>query len=412
MTDVQAVLLRLLSEVDQVCRSADLKYFLIDECALGSFRSGHFPSSTTTLKIAMLLPDALELRCRLLNEKKQNRVFDSLFDNDEFPFFSFRYSDTDTTDIDLCASAGFVSYGIYLEIVVLRQEAKGFLCALETFFEKGWVYNHPNYPYKMPRRDIRSFVRFFARVLLGISKDCYQRFLLRLFEKTQERASLDKPLQLVSFTGKVTKFEAGIFSCSQSFSLEGLVVCIPCNHEAFFSCQFGERWREKRLGAKSLEVSRILDVGLPFQRYLDYIEQQGVSLPSFNVCNDERRATSRARKYNKKINKAWRLVQRTGARYTMWELYHAKKADILELARKEDWDALADLLAPYDAVVVSYLGYSLGVAFDEDILDAYIALLKHQGRNDVADRLLEAIPEQHRGTMVVGDFYPKFSAFQ
>lgn len=396
MRTVDEVLLTLLSEVNEICKMNNLHYFLADKNVLSAYRKGAFIENITSIEIAMPLKDAKLFREYVLRDKK-DRVVDSLYDNDMFPALFFRYSDVSSTDIDLRQSLGFSSYGVYVDIKILRKKPSKYVQTLLNFFEKGWISNHPNYLYTPSRRYIKTL----SKIFIGLFRTTYKKVLLFLFEKSQNNTSLSDKLFFIEVPfldppERKYTFKKGLFSEQIFIPLENIHVSVPRNVERYLNDLYGKKWRDINTDTSlSQNIRVIVDANLPYRFYLEELREQSKTFPSRKVFDKEIEAHKKTLDFNKLIDDAWLIVKRTGIRFAMQKRYMPLKNQIIELYESKKWEELEIILSDYDDMVIEYQKKNLGIAFDKEILEIYLSLLKHQGREKFAEKLLKSIPLQH-----------------
>lgn len=143
-TDAQAVVLKLLDEIDGFCRDNGKSYYLCGELALSAYRTSTFESGTPNASVLMTLPDALSFFGYVKSGDMDNRELDSLKTNQRHGSLSVRYCDAGTTYLHLNKSVEDYIPAIGVEIVILRQIANSrFKRYRSSFMTKGWIYNQP-----------------------------------------------------------------------------------------------------------------------------------------------------------------------------------------------------------------------------------------------------------------------------
>ena len=394
MTETQKVLCNLLDEIDEICKGNNLDYFLTYETALHAYRSHQFENPTTYITILMPLNDILKLREIIKKENKPDRELDSIYDNDFYPNLTFRYCDKNSLYLNLNESIdiGFKSHGLFIKICVLRRYRKSFKRSLMRFFEYGWVYSNPDYCTSVFRRKV---IKKAGEILMKISRSLYKKILIKLFEDTQKGFSYDEKLIFRCMYGSVKRFPKGIFSSKQFIHFEGRKYPIPEDADNYFRAIYGSKWEERFFKDKSIREDFIVDPRLPYDEYFKYIKENDLSL-NLKECNlKEKKAHSATKITNKPINKAWKYVLRTGARFKMWEKYMPLKKNITELYNTGNWDELRDIFKEYNDVILEFNKQKMTVFFDREIFDIYKALLIHDGNTSLAEKLERRIPECH-----------------
>ena len=287
---------------------------------------------------------------------------------------------------------GFKSHGLFIKICVLRRHHRSLKRSIMRFFEYGWVYSNPDYYTGMLRRKI---IKKSAELLIKISRPLYKKILIHLFESTQKNIKYDQKLIFRSMYGHVSRFPEDTFSEKKYIDFEGRQYPIPADADKFFKAIYHHDWEEHKFKDKRVRENFIVDPRLPYDVFLNHVKENNIDF-SFKENNMRvKKARYAARVTNKPVNKAWKYVLRTGARFKMWEQYMPLKKEIIRLYNEENWDALREILSDYHDIVMEFNEDKMTVFFDREIFDIYKELLIHDERPGLAERLERRIPECH-----------------
>ncbi len=119
MTEIQAKLLELLCEIDEICRKHDIKYSLFAGTALGAERHKGFIPWDDDADIIMTLKNYKKFLRAFDVEKKDNRALNCLERNSEYPFTYARYVNTGTTALQKHTTFGGCDPGIKVDIFIV-----------------------------------------------------------------------------------------------------------------------------------------------------------------------------------------------------------------------------------------------------------------------------------------------------
>ena len=120
MTDIQREILKLILEIDSICRKYGIEYYLEGGSALGAIRHGGFLPWDDDADLAMTRENWNKFKHAVEEEKIPERVLESAELNDAYPTMSNRYINTATTNLwrslmlDICAG------GVGIDIFVLE----------------------------------------------------------------------------------------------------------------------------------------------------------------------------------------------------------------------------------------------------------------------------------------------------
>ena len=389
MNQVQEVLIQLLTEIDDVCQRNSISYTLMGPAALDAYRTGSLAATTMSIDVGMTLKDAKRVRNLLMKTGRKNRMVDSLYDNDDYPDFSMRYSDTSTTAIDLANYKGLKSQGIAVRILILRtrtthgRRSKA-AWSLFRYYERGWYYNHPSYDHGRPYKKEELAIRRRAARQMALSKSHYVRQMLKLFELTQHGSTRNVALMVRNTPRNTVRFRAKTFAGTMLVGLEGKYFLISSKPAQLFSAYYGSAWRRRVIDSSDCLARHIYDAEISYSQLLSSLGEEGLGLPEPTLFHDVSLANTEVRPFLKTVNDAWRIVLRTGARVRLWEQYLPQKDAILELYEQGDWNQLEVILAEYNKTARRYHKLGYGMCFDEDILTVYCAMLKRGGNYDFA----------------------------
>ncbi len=388
MNSAQAVLIKLLSEIDEVCLENHIPYFLANQNALSAYRCEKFDSDIAHLDILMLFEDALTLVEKLTD--RPGRAVESIYTNKKYPDFSFRYCDTETTRIIIDnRNLSYENQCLCIDIVILRKLYDGPLGWLTGVLERVWTL-YRKYPERIQKRIERfgPFGRAFDTVFKH-TQGCCRALLKPLFRHTQCKANFEDMLFVRLLSGRRKYFSRKVFATQQLVYLEGQPCFMAGQSEEYFIDVYGKNWPNKIIASIQEEPTNIIDAYSPYWQFKADVDATGETLDFAEYFATETKAQARFDKADTKVNKVWNFALRTGARFKMEELYAPRKKEILALYEQKNWTELIELFAEYDKVAVFYEERQLSVNFDNELFEIYLAVLRRQGRNELAERLKE-----------------------
>ncbi len=396
MKTINNVLLTLLTEIDTVCRENGLHYFLTGQTALEAYRSGQFETSSKVVDILMTLPDIKELIAVIEAQGKADRAFESLYNNDHFREFQFRYVATDTLNLSLHSDLTSEKPGIYIRIRALKVDVHTPLSKAMTLQKKAWRFYYRDYPNTSRISGEKKIGKRMSNFWVGHTHDGYRKRMIRGIEKTQKNVSLDDELYIRGLRrNRPIIFPQGLFAESQEVELEGHKFFIPKDAELFFEVLYGENWTERTFKPSEVTQNRIVDANFPYAEYFAYLKANGLTTDISEELAAENKARAELKPLDKRLTRNWRIVQRTGARFNLWKQYVPQKAYIQDLYENEKWEELGEVLADYDIAARKYRKFDLGLCFDEDIFRIYQAWLIYNENEELAEKMEKVVPEEH-----------------
>ena len=85
MNDIQNVLLKLLKEADEICRDAQIPYFLEGTSAYAAVQTHAFPKDANDLSIQIFAKDVKAFSRGVAEAGRMNRYLESMQTNRHFP---------------------------------------------------------------------------------------------------------------------------------------------------------------------------------------------------------------------------------------------------------------------------------------------------------------------------------------
>lgn len=408
-TKCQKVALRLLDEIDELCTANRLSYFLTGEYANAACRGGAFLSESAAPRVFMTLPDIEKLMDALEKSKPENRVFESLRNNDKLDSMCFFYCATDTLFVKLNETSKRKTFGISVRIVPLMAQLDDAHALAGSYCEQRWLFEHKKLKDKpsaeadgfFAKRAVSKAAESMDELLKSDRREC-ARYVCRTACRGQRKLQLSQALYVDKGKGLRKEFPAGLFATYKSVELEGHSYRVPKDSDAFMTAVYeGDDWRDRTFSSEEFGNYTLMCADLPYARYFEQVEDEGLQM----VAKSDIAAVKRYKKQEKalleNIVHAYNAVKRTAARFELAEELLPQKARIIDLAKAKNFDELGDVLARYDAKARTLESLGFGLCIDEEILESYFELLRSRGEGELADRINALVPAQDRKTLVV-----------
>ena len=119
MTELQAVLLEMLKEIDGICKKNDITYYLIGGSALGAVRHNGFLPWDDDADIVMTRENWLRFEEIIDSELPPNRELMCWERTPEYPAVFARYTNKETTCIVHSLGYSPISWGLMIDIFIL-----------------------------------------------------------------------------------------------------------------------------------------------------------------------------------------------------------------------------------------------------------------------------------------------------
>lgn len=407
ITKCQEVALKLLDEIDALCASNNLSYFLTGEYANAACRGGAFLSQSAAPRVLMTLPDIERLSAALEKSKPADRVLESLGNNGELDSLCFFYCATDTLFVKLNETSKRKTAGISVRIVPLMTQLDDARALAGTYCEQRWLFENKKVKEKpttevegfFAKRAVRKAAEKMDALLKGDRAEC-ARFVLGTACKGQRNLQLSQALYVDKGKGLRREFPAGLFASSKRVELEGHAYRVPKDTEAFMRAVYeGDGWRDRVFSSEEFGNYTLMSADLPYECYFGQVEHEGLQM----VAKSDIAAVKRFKKQDKEllggIARSWNAVKRTAARFELAEELLPQKGKIVALAARKEFNELGELLAAYDEQARTLVELGYGLCFDEEILACYLQLLRSRGEADLAARIDALVPAQDRKTL-------------
>lgn len=119
MNEKQEYILKLLLEIDEVCKNEKIEYGLAGGTMLGAVRHGGFIPWDDDVDIFMTKRNFDKLRDYFTHHQLENRVLVHKWNNEKYPMIIARYYATDNTCLQRATAWDFMPAGQYIDIMIL-----------------------------------------------------------------------------------------------------------------------------------------------------------------------------------------------------------------------------------------------------------------------------------------------------
>lgn len=384
MTSQQAELLRLLSEIDSICRKHGLRYWLIGEQLLFACQNSRIKGCEAV--VAMFGDDFRKFREIVESTMANSREIEGLDNNAELPGSFFRYVNSRTTMFMCDYAHAYAAPGIAVTVSIIRDaRASGIRRRFLKYLELGMECSVGNYG--EPHKNWQSRVLYRTiRALLGRRR--MAAFVERV-AKGLEASDASGPAYVKTVKRKTVSLPAGYFEGSRHGVLEGQGFSIPEKPEVYLKKLYGPSWASRKISYRREDYSNIASTVTPYKVFLSRIPQ--------GLLDDEgfwkERATYLANyrmhvdPMTKQQKANWECLFGIGERYRLWKLYQPLKPAIMRMWTEGRHDELDLLLEEYLSSAKAYAKKSRAVYFDDDIWEVLLGLCRLDGSDDFADKL-------------------------
>lgn len=393
---VQAGILKLLHEFDEMCRKENIPYFLGGYLAAEAVELGTFAPECCTRYVVMHPSDRNRLIEAVKKYAKSDRVLESFESNSDYADFSMRYCDISTTLFDVRTEGFYKYHGLNLTIYFVRPAesnkwkckfSTGLNAAVEANAFSKFYYNISN------KKVLAGFLGKIMFLLLG--KKFSKKLAWNIIYNPNNMNYLIQG-SIKSYWYKAIQLPEINFNEFQECSINGVISKIPVNYENFIRPQVKRSWNNGQPVGLLLKFPFISAMEINCMNFAEELNKLGMKNVYFRYWRKLSRYNAICNKKSSyAFNYCWYVSQRSVARIQMWKKYAPLKEQIITLYKKENFDELYKILEEYIKVLKDNISHGMAVIFDEEIFRITWAVLDKRGESGLIKLLLPKIPAAH-----------------
>ena len=388
MNDIQRCRLKLLNEMDEICRKNGIQYFLIGKILWQAIVFHHYTDPLGEITVAMTAENFEKFSQALSKQKLENRELESLENNSSYYRVVATYTDTETLDMPLIRYNTVKHPGIHINIEILRIRERTKLGEMRNrMFEKGWECHTIQRDKKFKTRLSMRFIEGYCS-LYGdekASKRIFARLLKEHSSKSEEKYYIRK------FNRKRKYYPNELFETTSEILLEGKPYLTVSNKEEYMELQFRGDWKEREYPiTKVNKYTRIIDAHIPYADYIQYLDEEDIDPIEFQqqwkALNMAYRPIKRK---TKRIRKYWDILAACGERDRLYYLYHPQKEEIMKLYRAGNYEELCERMDEHIRVAEEFAKRKVGFSFDAELFEVMIDCLRYEDKEEEAEKLIK-----------------------
>lgn len=397
VNDVQKILVKLLSEIDDICERASINYSLTEKTAIMALNSGCFTCDEYVAEIAMTLDNYDRFKQIIKSQKPENRALELPEENSRLDGIYARYVDCNTSFWDLRRCNEYLNPGIGVTIRPLLETApKGRIVKLRrialTLNAKANLTAQVKYG--SVRRRIKAIGSMIVRSVWGNASK-YNSIITGKKESS-------KTVYYHNYNNEKMKFPRKLFNRYQKVAFEGNEFMIV--EDAASLIGILEKGRDNR----SIESTRfnmdsvalICDVNQPYEASLTMMKDARKLSEMYNEHLYYRKNVYTP--LFEKADRQWKNVTRTKDRFSAWGKYSLTKDRIMTEYENGNLEYTTDALSLYTRLIRKYADMNMGFSIDNELFDICIALLENRGEVGLAKKARKLLPCEFRES--VGEF--------
>lgn len=385
MTNEQKVLFDLLVEVKNICEENNIDMYLSEALMLDACKNSDITGTYHDFTVFIHSKDINKLIAAA--SKKENRFVESLLNNPKFPGVYLKYVKEDSLYYNIDEHSSFEHNGFAINIKILRNAPKNAKIAkVYDVIETGLG------PLNKKTFSIKKIVGSVFNVLfLVMGPRGRGKFVFNLINDTKGKDAKSKGLHGRIYKKKA-KFNKKAFAELKEISLCGETFRIPADEEYFYKVI--DNVDEKNF-MPTMAAEYIIDKDICYKEFFAECKKQNFPKSFYRKKFKLLVMNGVISFYRRDIRKCWNLLYRTRDRFELWEKYMPLKAEIIDLYKNEKWTELEAMLSEFIEIIAVYARKRMGIAFDPEIFDITIELLKHRGRNELAEKAKKYMPKEY-----------------
>ena len=388
MNDIQKCRLKLLEELDAICRQNGIQYFLVGKSLWQAVLYHRYVDPLGDITVAMTA-DNYERFAQIISiQKPKNRALESLENNAScFRVFA-TYIDTETLDMPLIRYDTVEHPGIHINIEILRIREKTKLGEMKNrMIEKGWechtIQRDKKLKTKLSMKFIEGYCSFYGDD--KASKKIFASLLKDHSSKSEEKYYIRK------YNRKRRYYPNELFADTSEIMLEGKSFLTVTNPEEYLEIQFRGDWKEREYPMTNVNIyTRIMDAHMPYTEYSQYLAEKDIDPVAFQQQWKALDLKYRSiKKKTKRIKRYWNILAACGERDRLYYVYHPQKEEILKLYEAGNYEALCDRMSEHIRVAREFARQKVGFSFDAELFDVMIDCLRYEGREEEVEKLIK-----------------------
>ena len=408
MTDIQAILVELAAEIDEISKENHLTYYLDGKTLRDAMRKGGFETDEPELELLMPAKDAVSLMHILKDRGRPDRYLESMMTNGKFPGVFLHYGNRNTLDFNTTQFGMYENHGICVTIHILRPAGKGEEGRVEqmrTGMECAWEAGADPIRLAPPKAVYGSSEAKMVRRLKSLLGSRLTARRLFTFFLGADRSAASGWYLKPYWKGKREFVPAEWFGEGRPVDFEGHTFNAPADAEAYLSKTIGKDWKTRAPKYKPyLPTTRLIDTEIPYAEYLEALRAESIDQDTvWKKWVDFRQKQKEFREYSKLRKKAWNYLFLSGTRFALWNYYAPRKKALNQLYIAGDLDGLRRELQPYVEEAREQISLGLGLYFDKDLFRYLKIVLDHQGESKLFQKIEKAVPKNHREPIVLKD---------
>lgn len=372
--------IKLLTEIDTICKRQGIPYYLSPQLTLCGVSGQGIPNPFAG-NIYMRTEDMERFRLAVAEEAPDRRIVESMNNNKHFWGFYLRYVDQDTLCFRLNDGRNYKYRGMSVNIYPLRGEkAADFKLRWNKAQEIGWngMADSWNGVLGKKKRLCRMWVK--CRTILGRGR--LGRSLYRSWCKNWTAEGADRYILILP--QKTLYFPKEIFDETGYVELEGVKFPVPEQTDAYLKKYYGSKYESKTFSEYSVKMNEMVSARVSYEDYFQEIGKPERLLKEHFRSKKVREKAIRKKAY---LERSWSYVKECAAGLELEKQYLEQKDYLMNLYRNHDYAALSKAFTAYRKVNEERLQRNEIFVADEELERIFLDMLEKTGRSSLKNRI-------------------------
>ena len=397
MTDIQQHLLKLILEIDNICRNNNIIYFLDGGSALGAVRHRGFLPWDDDADIVLTRENWIKLKKEIEEHPLPNRVLVEPTTNSEYPMIYPRYCDTSTTGILRTSMIDQFKSGLFIDIFILDPVIDT-QDAIDEYFDilSGYCeYRNPYYYDTVVGAN--KWYDFFCALAAKEGRSATERYLEeKLFSgKDKEGMTYCFRFDLARYV-----YPRYLFCKQRYLPVENVMLPVPYEFGDYLRIHYGDLWYMIPQDTEMETHNVVIDLNIPYDKFIS----------NYMWAINKKEAEKTYSKFHQLRLEKWKMTQEIdNARYklvakTYSEIIERRteQTSPLFMLETENYDRLSDLFENYETIQLNRFYYrnQIFIPLNDEQLFCVLRLMIHKGTYYNAAKVL-ALRKRVRGDLDV-----------
>lgn len=390
MNEIQAHIVQLLKELDEICTTNQIPYILYGRTAKDACVSGTFCGEY--LSAAVLIPGQYFPVLERLIQKQFSgrRSVEWVGNNPQFPGMHMRYVDEETTFIYGDSAHRYYHKGIYVSIERARYipKKKG-MAQLANWIDKVIEYAGVE--------DITTLTpskqRAVRLIRMGMRCWGHERVVRALLcFQCRIAATPSKQMALIRYLKDNLNFSADYFKTIKRVSFAECSFFVPQKHGDYLNLVFGKDW--KSISPRGVPSPHLLVTSTTVSyRDLGVETDQKIQKAVTQTIQKRHFIAEQMKTLKREIERCWDVLFMTQRRYELYREYYPRKGELLIALERREYDLLQLVMRKALEAEKKYLDMGSVLSLDAEIDQIIIRILLHQGKYDLARKMEERLSQ-------------------